>query len=1024
MTLYTIRVITLLTRYGYRHMVVQLRLIAKLAKVRAVVMNFLTIRCEKNLTQKTDMSSPIHDPIATPLPDASTEMRTTTCYMCACRCGIRVHLRDGEVRYIEGNPDHPLNKGVICAKGGSGIMKQYSPARLTKPLRRKPGTERGANEFEEISWDETFDILEKRLSHLRATDPKKFALFTGRDQMQALTGLFARQFGTPNYAAHGGFCSVNMAAGMIYTIGGSFWEFGGPDLERAKVFYMIGTAEDHHSNPMKSALGDFKRNGGRFVAINPVRSGYAAIADEWIPIKPGTDGALILAIIREIIALGLYDRDFLARYTNSGQLVNQDEASNEFGMMLRNPEGDIVNPLRPHNFYWWDRLTNQPVADHTKGADPTLYGSFVMPDGMPVKPAFQLLKERVADCTPEWAAEITGIDAETIKRIAHEMGITARDQKIELPIPWTDWWGEEHETVTGNPVAFHAMRGLAAHSNGFQTIRSLAILMSLLGTIDRPGGFRHKAPYPRAIPPNARPPKGPEGVQPNTPLGGAPLGWPETPDDLFVDAEGQPVRIDKAFSWEHPLSAHGLMHNVITNAWRGDPYPIDTLLLFMANMAWNSSMNTSEVRKMLTDKNDDGTYKIPFIVVCDAFQSETTAFADLILPDTTYLERHDCMSMLDRPISEFDGPVDAVRIPVVPPKGECKPFQEVIIELAGRLKLPAFTTAEGGRKFKGYPDFVINYETAPGSGIGFLAGWRGKDGDKAMRGEANPNQWEMYEKNGCFFQYHLPPSSQYMRNWNKEYMDWAQQAGLRRDNDPIVIHIYSELLQGFRLAAEGKRAGKQPPDELRERIATHFDPLPFWSPQLEDADTNLQKYPLNALTQRPMAMYHSWDSQNAWLRQIHTYNYMYVNSTTAEAAGITDGGWMWAESKWGKIRCMCRYSEAVEPGTVWTWNAIGKASGAWNLTNDANESQQGFLLNHLISEELSPRANGKRHSNSDPITGQAAWYDVRVRIYPAEAGEPEQSYPQFPPMKPVPGMKSRKMGWQGWFAGKKNGVNK
>jgi anaerobic selenocysteine-containing dehydrogenase len=1024
MTLYTIRVITLLTRYGYRHMVIQLRLIAKLAKVRAVVMNFLTIRCEKNLTQKTDMSSPIHDPIASPLPDASTEMRTTTCYMCACRCGIRVHLRDGEVRYIEGNPDHPLNKGVICAKGGSGIMKQYSPARLTKPLRRKPGTERGANEFEEISWDETFDILEKRLSHLRATDPKKFALFTGRDQMQALTGLFARQFGTPNYAAHGGFCSVNMAAGMIYTIGGSFWEFGGPDLERAKVFYMIGTAEDHHSNPMKSALGDFKRNGGRFVAINPVRSGYAAIADEWIPIKPGTDGALILAIIREIIALGLYDRDFLARYTNSGQLVNQDEASNEFGMMLRNPEGDIVNPLRPHNFYWWDRLTNQPVADHTKGADPTLYGSFVMPDSMPVKPAFQLLKERVADCTPEWAAEITGIDAETIKRIAHEMGITARDQKIELPIPWTDWWGEEHETVTGNPVAFHAMRGLAAHSNGFQTIRSLAILMSLLGTIDRPGGFRHKAPYPRAIPPNARPPKGPEGVQPNTPLGGAPLGWPETPDDLFVDAEGQPVRIDKAFSWEHPLSAHGLMHNVITNAWRGDPYPIDTLLLFMANMAWNSSMNTSEVRKMLTDKNDDGTYKIPFIVVCDAFQSETTAFADLILPDTTYLERHDCMSMLDRPISEFDGPVDAVRIPVVPPKGECKPFQEVIIELAGRLKLPAFTTAEGGRKFKGYPDFVINYETAPGSGIGFLAGWRGKDGDKAMRGEANPNQWEMYEKNGCFFQYHLPPSSQYMRNWNKEYMDWAQQAGLRRDNDPIVIHIYSELLQGFRLAAEGKRAGKQPPDELRERIATHFDPLPFWSPQLEDADTNLQKYPLNALTQRPMAMYHSWDSQNAWLRQIHTYNYMYVNSTTAEAAGITDGGWMWAESKWGKIRCMCRYSEAVEPGTVWTWNAIGKASGAWNLTNDANESQQGFLLNHLISEELSPRANGKRHSNSDPITGQAAWYDVRVRIYPAEAGEPEQSYPQFPPMKPVPGMKSRKMGWQGWFAGKKNGVNK
>ena len=104
------------------------------------------------------------------------------------------------------------------------------------------------------------------------------------------------------------------------------------------------------------------------------------------------------------------------------------------------------------------------------------------------------------------------------------------------------------------------------------------------------------------------------------------------------------MRIDKAFSWEYPLSVHGLMHNVITNARRGDPYRIDTLLIFMANMAWNSTMNTVEVRKMLNDRDADGEYKIPFLVVCDAFQSETIAFADLVLPDTTYLERHDVMS--------------------------------------------------------------------------------------------------------------------------------------------------------------------------------------------------------------------------------------------------------------------------------------------------------------------------------------------------------------------------------------------
>jgi anaerobic selenocysteine-containing dehydrogenase len=91
--------------------------------------------------------------------------------MCACRCGIRVHLKDGALRYIDGNPEHPLNKGVICAKGASGIMKQVSPARLTRPLKRREGAERGAGAFEAISWDEAFSILERRLAAIRASDP-------------------------------------------------------------------------------------------------------------------------------------------------------------------------------------------------------------------------------------------------------------------------------------------------------------------------------------------------------------------------------------------------------------------------------------------------------------------------------------------------------------------------------------------------------------------------------------------------------------------------------------------------------------------------------------------------------------------------------------------------------------------------------------------------------------------------------------------------------------------------------------
>ena len=152
--------------------------------------------------------------------------------------------------------------------------------------------ERGAGEFKEISWEEALDTATGWLRRVRETDPRRLAFFTGRDQSQALTGFWAAQFGTPNFAAHGGFCSVNMAAGGLYTIGGSFWEFGEPDWDRSRLFLMFGVAEDHDSNPIKLGLSKLKERGAKFVSVNPVRTGYSAIADEWVGIRPGTDGLL------------------------------------------------------------------------------------------------------------------------------------------------------------------------------------------------------------------------------------------------------------------------------------------------------------------------------------------------------------------------------------------------------------------------------------------------------------------------------------------------------------------------------------------------------------------------------------------------------------------------------------------------------------------------------------------------------------------------------------------------------------
>ncbi len=120
----------------------------------------------------------LHEPVG-------DEVKTTTCYMCACRCGIKVHLKNGRVRYIQGNAAHPVNKGVLCAKGSAGIMQHYSPARLRKPLLRVG--ERGAGEFREIEWDEALALAAQWLGDIRQTNPDQLAFFTGRDQSQALT---------------------------------------------------------------------------------------------------------------------------------------------------------------------------------------------------------------------------------------------------------------------------------------------------------------------------------------------------------------------------------------------------------------------------------------------------------------------------------------------------------------------------------------------------------------------------------------------------------------------------------------------------------------------------------------------------------------------------------------------------------------------------------------------------------------------------------------------------------------------
>ena len=920
-------------------------------------------------------------------PKVSDEIKKTTCYMCACRCGIDVHIKDGKVAYIEGNKDHPVNQGVLCAKGSAGIMQVNAPSRLDSPMKRVGP--RGSGEFKKISWDEALTLAVKWLKPLRKKAPEKLAFFTGRDQSQSFTSYFAQMFGTPNYAAHGGFCSVNMATAGIYTMGGSFWEFGQPDWDYTKLFILFGVAEDHDSNPIKMGIGKIKDRGAKIVGVNPIRTGYNAVADEWLGITPGTDGLLILSLINVLIKAGKIDLEYLAKYTNAPVFLDP-----ESGLFLKD-END--KPLVK------DRISGKVCAFDTKGIYPDLNATYRVRGATSTTVFHDIIKKYISsEYDPETVADVCGISAQKIRALANEIAKVAFEEEFELPIEWTDFRGEKHKVMKGRPVSFHSMRGISAHSNGFQTCRALHILQILLGTVEVPGGFRFKPPYPK---PSSIHPKPHFKVTPDAPLDGPHLGFVHGPEDLALDDNGKPVRIDKAFSWENPMSAHGLMHMVISNAYAGDPYKIDTLFMYMANMSWNSSMNTSGVMNMLTDKDEKGEYVIPRIIYSDAYSSEMVAYADLILPDTTYLERHDCISLLDRPISEADGAADAIRWPVIEPDRDVRGFQSVIVDLGARLGLPGFINEDGSPKYKDYADYIVNHLRKPD--IGPLAGFRG-DGSAEGRGSVNPKQLEAYIENGGFYVAHIPDEAKYFKPWNSAYQNWAVELGLYDSPMPYIFNLYSEPMRKFQLAAEGV-GEQQPPEHLREQLKAVMSPLPIWySTQAKSEEDN--EYPIHALTQRPMAMYHSWGSQNAWLRQIHGLNPLYVPTKLMKNHNLKTGDWVKLSSIHNTITVPVAEMAGLNENTVWTWNAIGKRKGAWALDPNAPEATKGFLLNHLIHELQPAKGDGLRWSNSDPVTGQAAWFDLKVKLEKTTA--PKESQPSFKEIKSPVGTGPKNISWK------------
>jgi anaerobic selenocysteine-containing dehydrogenase len=407
---------------------------------------------------------------------AEEKMIPTTCWIGKQDCGMFARVIDGRVVKFEGHPDHPRNRGTLCVKGQAQIAALYDPYRVKAPLKRiNAKGEHG--EWQEISWEEALTIVGDRIKEYRAKDPKLIQWQKGRSKAKKFYDTaFVKAVGCEKLH-HGAYCSDAGYRACEYTVG--FHGVLHPDFKYCNYLLGVGWGLVVAGGNKTCWLTwprqflEAKERGMKFVALDPSRERTGPHADEWIPIKPSTDLVFFNALANVLIRNGYVDRDYLLKHTNAPFLVGED------GLILRKAEitGENGSKTSPKELVW--DLKTKTAVPYDEALDPALEGEYVV-DGSKVKTCFQLYKEHVADYTPEKASRICDVPAETIERIALEMG---REARIGSTI-----------VIDGVEVPYRPVGMMMYHVTqqelGFQMCRAALLVAMLLGSIEAAGGTR------------------------------------------------------------------------------------------------------------------------------------------------------------------------------------------------------------------------------------------------------------------------------------------------------------------------------------------------------------------------------------------------------------------------------------------------------------------------------------------------------------------------------------------------------
>ena len=395
----------------------------------------------------------------------------TTCWIGKQDCGMIARRIDGRVVKFEGNPTNPRNVGTLCPKGQAQIQAVYDPNRVKWPLVRT--NEKGVTgEWRRASWDEALDLVADVVNEVRARDPKKVLWQKGRSKAKDFyDDAFTKAIGSSKLG-HGAFCSDAGYRALEYTIGTHAVLH--PDFRYCN--YMLSWGWNiTNAGGNKFCWLTWPRHmvkardrGMKITHLDPRLRSAGPFADTWLPIRPATDLAMALALCRELIALGYLDRPYLSTYTNAAFLVKSD------GMIAKVTvgEGDEAQDVG----LVWDEATGTAVP-FGEIENPPLEGEFEL-DGEMVKPGFQVFKEHVDHYTPEWAADVTGLSAAQIRKVAAEFGENAQIGSTIVV---------DGVEVPYRPVGIMAYH-MAQQELGFQTARAMTMVPMLVGAVGAAGG--------------------------------------------------------------------------------------------------------------------------------------------------------------------------------------------------------------------------------------------------------------------------------------------------------------------------------------------------------------------------------------------------------------------------------------------------------------------------------------------------------------------------------------------------------